>query len=496
MCGLITVFHPERNIDNQVLIDHFLAQRSRGVRGFGYTYLSRSGFLKTERFEHEAECFYKLPSVRSKLIQFHHRTPTSTENCAFQNHPITKRTMSGFYSITHNGMIDNYKDLRNNDDKHKEVVYTTQGKEPLNERPPLVNFNDSETLLHEIVFNIEEPEHEIKAEGTIAFVLLEADVRRRLKYLSYGRNIGNPLYHAIEKDGTHVISSENSEMSFSEIIEINKMFTWEFMDDGTMRRFEPKSLVFPIAPIVTVSARSSYTEYDDGVGNRGRFSGFQGLGSRRRHNAYTPLAKTTDQKEIDNKIDTLKEKRKGQISFKMEDGTIVRPKHKEGKRKKPLNSHDEYLEILGMGNDNLQVFELIKLSSISDGEIRDIMKDIDETIQDMQKVKVYRNKDLPSRKIQNVIDACGVQRLRYLRVLPEGVGFKRKVTNTLFSLFRGHRIGSIHPVKGAIDGKRLSKENDDKKIVEVLDGIKGAYDDVGEFEEPPSWIELRGEEYN
>ena len=95
MCGIITIYNTAKNIDTSSVLDLYIDQKHRGNEGFGFSWLTRGGKVKTMRFTDEAQAFYALKGLKTQLLQFHHRHPTSTDNVAFQNHPICNNK-SGF----------------------------------------------------------------------------------------------------------------------------------------------------------------------------------------------------------------------------------------------------------------------------------------------------------------------------------------------------------------------------------------------------------------
>ncbi len=218
MCGIVCHFNAERNIDNRELISMYLLQRNRGLDGFGFSYLTEAGIIKTRRFVSEAMCFYELGKVKSKLVLLHHRHPTSTSNVAFQNHPICLETEQGKYAMTHNGIIMNDTELK--EDHYKGVTFATEdttGK-----------FNDSEILLHELVNHIETGAA-LRCQGSIAFILLVCDKEGKLQRICYGRNYQNPLHHFThpQEDKTllHTISSEYQSAKFDQKVDIDLLWS-------------------------------------------------------------------------------------------------------------------------------------------------------------------------------------------------------------------------------------------------------------------------------
>lgn len=195
MCGIVTYYNPAHPIDTGELVKHYLSQRHRGTQGFGFTYTDARQKIKTLRFETEAETFHALGKIKSHLVMFHHRMPTSTVNKALHNHPITRKTPTGIYTLVHNGVISNDDDLKA--DQYAAYPFETEkdGK-----------FNDSECLLHSMVDVLERKNKAILATGSVAFVLLKATKTGKATRLYFGRN-DNPLFYIELDDGTMCLSS-------------------------------------------------------------------------------------------------------------------------------------------------------------------------------------------------------------------------------------------------------------------------------------------------
>lgn len=277
MCGLLTFFNYSSNVQTKDVLDSFLYQKSRGREGFGFSFLTPSGKIVTKRFEEEAECFYELSRIRSRLIQFHHRNPTSTANNAFQNHPITCETKKHAYSLTHNGVIRNAEKLK--DLHHKDIEYSTQGS---------MNFNDSECLLHELVMRIEEgKKHKIRASGSIAFIILQMDKQKNLKKMYFGRNSSYPLYWGTVSRGYYFISSENEELESTEKITGDKCIGDDSLHSIEWKRGCSAELVDCEFPIVDPLYTSPIVS---GWGPNGR-SQYDGVGFRRGTRRNTPINK-------------------------------------------------------------------------------------------------------------------------------------------------------------------------------------------------------------
>ncbi len=312
MCGIITMLHGSRPVKNELLIERFIRQRERGTQGFGFTYLTPKGYLRTMRFEDEAMCFYNLASVKSRLIMLHHRRPTSTKNIAAQNHPICCKTDKGYYCLVHNGVISNAAEIKRLD--HREIKYSTEGE---------TDFNDSETLLHELVRNIETGE-KLRCYGSMAFVLLVADNKRKFIKLHYGRNAGSPLYHAVWNDDTEIISSQNESMDIKDIVKENHLATIQF---------NKKKIDFE-GEIATI-----FPTYSD---------------------LYVPPRRT---------YEAPKEKT-------LSDGSILR------KGRVEPNQHQKYIDMLELVESYNLELKAKNKENTTDAELQGILKDIDLLIQD------------------------------------------------------------------------------------------------------------------
>lgn len=228
MCGIVTVYSAKRNVSIPFLIELYLRQRSRGTQGFGFSYLTKRGFIQTMRFEHEAECFAALGRIHSRLIQFHHRHPTSTKNTPRQNHPILIETKKHFYSFIHNGIVSTPDPLREEHEKEGRLYSTYD--------PTTKDFNDSETLAHEVVKRLESGEkYEIKARGSAAFVILQCDKNRKFQKLHFGRNF-NPLFWIEDKERQcSTITSDADNGMWEARVEFDSLHTLDWPSQKTAK---------------------------------------------------------------------------------------------------------------------------------------------------------------------------------------------------------------------------------------------------------------------
>lgn len=235
MCGIITLYNFKANIDTAAILDLYEDQKSRGSDGFGFSYLTKTGAVRTRRFVDEAETFFQLSKVRSRLVMFHHRFPTSTRNVAVQNHPINNdRHYKYAYSLVHNGIISNEDKLRV---KHyaRGVTYATKKGD--------FSFNDSEALLHELILHVEEGKA-LECQGSAAWVLLQSNKHdMSLNQVFYGRHF-NPLIHwQYGKD--IVLSSEcpYTDIGKTGLLAVDTLYAMQW---GKSLKTTATALTFPI----------------------------------------------------------------------------------------------------------------------------------------------------------------------------------------------------------------------------------------------------------
>lgn len=385
MCGIITIINGARPVNNELLIERFIAQRTRGTEGFGFTYLTPKGYLRTLRFQDEALCFYNLASVKSHLIMLHHRRPTSTDNLAFQNHPICCKTEGGYYAMIHNGVIANCKEVK--EDHHKDIKYETEGKK---------DFNDSETLLHELVRNIETGEG-LRCYGSIAFVLLVADKKRKFLRLHFGRN-HNPLYHALLTDGTEIISSENSAMEIKDMVSENELKGLT-ITKKKIEYLETKAVKFPSYsdkfPIVSRYGQGSQAGYGDHTGQGKWFKD-----------------------------------RKGDKT--LADGSIMRKGFEAASKGIPRNAHERYIDTLLISEMFVVDLDGMTKDNKSADEIQGVLKDIDEVIKELDGAN-------QTRRVIRAKEALVAHRARLLPHAPPP-NLLSQVGGAVHSLFRRKAI--------------------------------------------------------
>lgn len=206
MCGIIGAISIDGSPVNEKVIDQFQDQKSRGMEGFGASMLVAEGDqeqMKTFRATMAQKALLDLYMKESKLILFHHRTPTSSDNLLSQTHPIlvSSDVLDYDWLIAHNGMISNSDELKK---KHNELGIEYSTDIGTTHR----GFNDSESLAVELALFLERKKKEIEARGSAAVIGLQIDkATQKPVTFFYGKNTGNPL-HASRNNHYIMVSSE------------------------------------------------------------------------------------------------------------------------------------------------------------------------------------------------------------------------------------------------------------------------------------------------
>ena len=231
MCGIIAGLNYGDNQENsnQSVIDQYQNQRSRGTDGFGLVCIDSNGEYSVKRSTHEINALIDLNLNDSKIIIFHHRHPTSSENKISQTHPISviDGSLKYKYLIIHNGIIQNSDKMREAHDKLG-FIYSTA----YIDKDKLEQFNDSESLAVEIARFIENQTDTIGAIGSAAFIALKISKKTdKVLNIYYGRNSGNPLNLAKIRDKIR-ISSEGE----GESIKSDTLYSFNLKDFKIKRR--------------------------------------------------------------------------------------------------------------------------------------------------------------------------------------------------------------------------------------------------------------------
>lgn len=218
MCGIIAAINHNGISVNGIIENAYKFQRSRGTEGFGFTeVLEDDIFMK--RFTEEDKMLEHLKSSTSPFILFHHRIPTSTTNNVVSNHPMftDSKVYECNYHLIHNGHIMNSRELRKEHEKLGIKYNSDEG----------TKFTDSESLMHELALIIEGKKEykDFKAEGGLAFIMIQTDKLDNPLALYYGRNYKNPLKIMKPLEGLVVLSSEN--ISGIEVPE-NRLYRYDY----------------------------------------------------------------------------------------------------------------------------------------------------------------------------------------------------------------------------------------------------------------------------
>lgn len=204
MCGIIASFNKNDKV-NHFILDQYQRQISRGTNGFGAVFINDDMSFSVKRAVEPIKALIDVNLTESKMIIFHHRIPTSTENKLEQTHPLSvkNKDLEYDYLVIHNGVIRNDNELKA---LHEELgfKYKTEEKGAYID----AKFNDSEALAIEVARYIDGKSKEISISGSAAFVCLKIDKKtKKVTDAYYGTNGGSPL-NAHTAPGNVMISSE------------------------------------------------------------------------------------------------------------------------------------------------------------------------------------------------------------------------------------------------------------------------------------------------
>ncbi len=187
-------------------------QKGRGQEGFGFVGLNASS-VDTYRALKESGIIGYLNENPYSEILFHHRNPTSTQNCLKSTHPFKVRVSGKTYYFAHNGIIQNCEELWA-EHKKQGIAYESaeQGF-----------FNDSEALAWDFCLWLNKGQEAMKAKGPVAFVCLETNGQNRAVKLYFYRNSEAPLRVYRDK-ALLVISSEGGYPLLKE----NRLYFWDY----------------------------------------------------------------------------------------------------------------------------------------------------------------------------------------------------------------------------------------------------------------------------
>lgn len=215
MCGIVFVKNNSEKKASKKVFKRYRAQSKRGTQGYGAISIVNGKIKNVYRSEDEAgiRCIYK---DTAPVMLFHHRTPTSTPNLEECTHPIyvSHEELDYDYYLVHNGVISNDTILKT-EFEAKGYNYTTKvcsyykTKDGFRPNGKEV-FNDSESLAIDLAIAIDGNEPKTKAQGSIAFVMLQVEKENNnVTNVFFGRNDRNPL-KLDRQGGNIVIASEGT----------------------------------------------------------------------------------------------------------------------------------------------------------------------------------------------------------------------------------------------------------------------------------------------
>jgi len=217
MCGIISAINTKGDNVNETISGIFELQKHRGRDGFGFVDVTDDS-VHLSRFTDESDVLEELGKVKSNIILFHHRIPTSTTNNVNSNHPIFTDNNILYehnYYMIHNGHITNSIALRKEHEDNGIKYNSDEG----------LKFTDSESLLHELALIVEgfNLEKDFNAKGGMAFIMLQTDKLNNPTALYFGRNEFNPI--KIRKTEDSIILQ--SECDTGEMVEPHKLFRYD-----------------------------------------------------------------------------------------------------------------------------------------------------------------------------------------------------------------------------------------------------------------------------
>lgn len=215
MCGIIGAFNFKDNKKNvnDFVINQYQDQISRGKEGFGAVFIKKDGSYIVKRATHDSKILLDLYLNKAKMIIFHHRYPTSSENKLSQTHPmvISNGSLKHNYMVIHNGVIHNDDEMR---EEHEKLGFTYKTprlkKNYYNET---YEYNDSEVVAIEIARFIEGQTDIIKSRGSFALIIAQIDKKTdKITNILFTRH-NNPLNLSKTKDKMRLSSEgEGSEI--------------------------------------------------------------------------------------------------------------------------------------------------------------------------------------------------------------------------------------------------------------------------------------------
>jgi len=229
MCGIIYYkdFRSGKTVNHQVL-NQYLKQKQRGHEGFGFVGISKKNLLICRAIKEQGIKSHLRKYPLSEIL-FHHRMPTSTANTLKTTHPIlvSRPLYQHKYYLIHNGIIHNASELKKKHEQMGITYITTQLSLHRNlweKHKGYYEFNDSESLAHEVALFLEGKQGKIEAEGDVAFICLETDRNNNALKLHFARNHGSPL--EMKKNSCCLILA--SQNVSHQDIPPNKFYTYDY----------------------------------------------------------------------------------------------------------------------------------------------------------------------------------------------------------------------------------------------------------------------------
>jgi predicted glutamine amidotransferase len=239
MCGIIFTKSDHPATTNLLTEFQYLAQRERGVEGFGFAYVDENNQVQIKRAEHEHEILDLLTQIDSKEILFHHRKPTSTKNTIQQTHPFHIKRGNKNYYVIHNGSVLNAEELKEDHHDPLNIPYTTLTKAN--------TFNDSEALAIEFALYLSGEIEKPRFRGYAAVIIIEADENNHpQKLYAYHNSLNKPLKQVLSED-FEMFSS----LAGDEQMPIDTLYEYDF---ATLNFLKETKLITPIT-------KSPYTGY-------------------------------------------------------------------------------------------------------------------------------------------------------------------------------------------------------------------------------------------
>lgn len=231
MCGQVLIDTYGKGKATKSAFRRYQSQSKRGTLGFGCVSINQKKINKVYRSVDEAGIRQVLGD-KSDMVLFHHRHPTSTPNVEEATHPIfvSNVKLEYDYYITHNGIISNASDLKQEFEKLG-FVFTTEMEEFYKIKQKYhashkTKFNDSESFAIDIAIAIEEGKKDIKSRGSIAFIALQVNKETQIvETVFFGRNKNNPL--KMQRLGqSFVLASEGDGVD----VETDKLYSYSPTD--------------------------------------------------------------------------------------------------------------------------------------------------------------------------------------------------------------------------------------------------------------------------